>query len=182
MIAAVIQTKESRIRFSTLQLLCGIGCLALILAVAVPCVSIFYTLATPVEDNHNYGIGSEYTFKSFEIFTRNGSSFRLNPEELRSLEKSWVFGAHQVALKKIVTLEYRSELSDGYDMEMYFRVGDCNSVKYCDIWLVGSGGGFTVDVYGITIPLDSVFSDSRRSEFLDWIDADGNAGDWGNAG
>ena len=101
---------------------------------------------------------------------------------MRSLEQSWIFGAHQVTLSKVATLEYRAELSDGYEMEMYFRIGDCNSTKYCDIWLVGSGGGFTADVYGITIPLSSIFSGTRQQEFLDWVSADGNAGFWGNAG
>ena len=127
-------------------------------------------------------IRDRFTFESFEVFTKKGASFQLTPTEMRSLEKSWIFGAHQVTLSKIVTLEYKAELSDGYEMEMYFRVGDCNSMKYCDIWLVGSGGGFTADVYGIIIPLNSIFTVSRQQEFLDWITADGNAEFWGNAG
>ena len=162
-------------RFSTLQLLTLTGCLGLILALTVPAAFIYLQLTTPVEDNHNYSIGSEYGFESFEIYNSRGEIFPLHAGELKRLEKSWVFGAHQVTLTKINNLEYRAELSDGYEMKLHFWFGESNSRNYFDIWLLGSGGGFMADVYTITIPADSVFSDSREQEFVDWAKLDRNA-------
>ena len=128
-------------------------------------------------DEHNFGIGQQYTFERFTLEDSTGAKFSLTDEELASLELAWnnstVVDAINVSntLQGLgVKLKYEYTLNDGFESAFTALYGSVNNQAYLRIDVVGNGGGFPADVYTNLVPIDTILAPKRLKEFDAWVE------------
>jgi hypothetical protein len=157
-------------QFRIWHLLVVCASVALLLAIAVPFVRWAYA---PTDDDHNFGIGTEYKLVSFRIQS-DKSVFELSRNEMNGLGRAWQFSRFSKEIditnhlyRDGTRLQYFAELDDGFRMNWDIHAGFEANNCYVSIGLLG-GTGSTADAYSILVRLDEFLGPSRYDEFLDW--------------
>ena len=146
-----------------------------VLSLVVFCANIYTILGTSI-DEHVFGIGKKYTFKSLTIENESSEAFEFSTGELTSLEKQWASSRPDNSdLRNNVWhngagLHYYFQLSDGFDMAWEVQHLRSGSSTWLHFELRADQGiGFLGEMNTKLIELDTVLSKSRLLRFSEMV-------------
>ena len=123
----------------------------------------------PDIDNHNFGVGRDYSLTSFELTSLTDAKFTLNQRELNLLEGVWFKKEIEIGNEVDVTnavnrkgarLKCEFTLNDGFTAKYdtsYARVDDA------PYFVINFTSHF--DAYSLLIEADGVLTEKRLAEF-----------------